>query len=212
MRNIRREDESAPCPSFPFQVVVASPEPSLICRVAGCWRLDVTLGTGCGSRARTTVPRLPGNGVIRHLSGSARIRRRRSFTLSPLQPSAGPDQQLKKRHRAGQWSNPAGLVQPGEDCRGGDTGYVATEDIRSADRRGDRWRERGGEHRLRSRRNWRAQRQLAARSMGGDGYTIPPEAGNQERLPEPDAQVPPVPKVNARSRRHVRRQNPIFHQ
>ena len=55
-----------------------------------------------------------------------------------------------------------------------------------------------------------AQRQAAARSMGGSGYTIPPEAGNQEKLPEPDAR-PAGPKVNTGAAASPT-PNPIFHQ
>ena len=154
------------------------------------------LATGChpaqdAVTSANNSAALPGSGVTE----AYRVRAAATafYHISPLQAS-GPDEQLKK-------DTEVTMVRPSRafsrvKTSNGETGYVATEDIGPAT---------AGELASASmsippdnpsvQAQLERQRQAAARGMGGDGYTIPPEAGNQEKLPEPDARSA-GPKVN----------------
>ena len=134
---------------------------------------------------------LPGNGS----AGTYRVRAATTsfYHISPLQAS-GPDEQLKKDTEVTMVTSSRTFSRV--KTSHGETGYVATEDIGPLT---------AGEIASASvnipadnpsiQAQLERQRQAAARGMGGDGYTIPPEAGNQEKLPEPDARSA-GPKVN----------------
>ena len=146
---------------------------------------------------------LPGNGPadayrVRALAASF-------FRVSPLQPS-GPDEQLKKDTEVTMIK--ASRTYSRVKTPNGETGYVATEDI-SPLTSGELAMANNVVNNSPEQARLEAQRQAAARSMGGNGYTIPPEAGNQERLPEPDAR-PAGSKVNAGAAASPT-PNPIFH-
>ena len=105
------------------------------------------------------------------------------FKISPLQ-SSGADDQLKQ-------GTELAILQksrsyPQVRTASGEVGYVSAEDIAPLTDQ-----EIAAEVAVANANNIQAQleaqRQMSARAAGGDGYTIPPEAGNQERLPEPDA-------------------------
>ena len=130
---------------------------------------------------------LPGNG----LTDTYRVRAATTafYHVSPLQ-AAGADEQLKKDTEITmlQSSRAFSRIITAQ----GETGYVATEDIGPLNAQEIAAANAGS-----IQAQLESQRQVAARSMGGDGYTIPPEAGSQEKLPEPDAR-PVGPKVNTR--------------
>ena len=167
--------------------------------------LPLLLATGCHSLQDSVTgannsAALPGTGA----TDTYRVRAATTsfYHVSPLQPS-GPDQQLKKDTELTMVKSSRTYSRV--KVSGGDTGYVATEDIGPLT---------SGEIAAANTSSIQAQlesqRQSAARSMGGDGYTIPPEAGNQEKLPEPDAR-PTGTKTNAGASASPT-PNPIFHQ
>ncbi len=151
---------------------------------------------GCGSpqdaaTSANNSAQLPGSGPL----DTYRVRADSTsfFHVSPLQAS-GPDEELKK-------DTEVVMLQPSRSysrvkTSGGETGYVATEDIGPLTS-GEVASVNAAANATNVQAQLESRRQAAARSMGGDGYTIPPEAGNQEKLPEPDAR-PAGPKVNTR--------------
>jgi hypothetical protein len=124
------------------------------------------------------------------------------YHISPLQPS-GPDEQLKKGTEVTVVKSTRTYTQV--KVQGGNTGYVATEDIAPLTAQ-----EIAAANTSSIQAQLESQRQAAARSMGGSGYTIPPEAGSEEKLPEQDAGAA-GPKVNTRASASPT-PNPIFHQ
>ena len=132
---------------------------------------------------------LPGNGSV----DTYRVRATATsfYHISPLQAS-GPDEQLKKDTEVTMVKSSRAYSRV--KTSSGETGYVATEDIGPLTS-GEIASANLSANNSSIQAQLESQRQAAARSMGGDGYTIPPEAGNQEKLPEPDAR-PAGPKVN----------------
>ena len=181
-----------PCRPWPFP------------RVATVFCLLPLLAVGCRSSQDAVTSAnnnaaLPGNGA----TDTYRVRADSTafYHVSPLQ-AAGADEQLRK-------DTEVTMLQPSRTfsrikTARGETGYVATEDIGPLNAQEIAAANAGS-----IQAQLESQRQAAARTMGGDGYTIPPEAGSQEKLPEPDAR-PAGPKVNTRADASPT-PDPLFH-
>ncbi len=151
--------------------------------------------------------RLPGSGP----ADTYRVRASETsfYHLGPLQAS-GPDEQLKKDTELVMLT--PNRVYSRVKTSNGDTGYVATEDIgplTSGEIASANVAAGLAANGTSVQAQLESQRQVAARAAGGDGYTIPPEAGNQEKLPEPDARAT-GPRVNTHNDASPT-PDPLFH-